>query len=164
MRDAGKPGFHIEIAYIVNADNVNQAQKMRELASRLDVDSLCFEKMNVHTYNRGIALPEDPMSDIGGEEKRTPPECLHGWFYLIIKADDIASTCCRIHQMHLGDFDKWSLKELWLSLHMMNVRLLGKYGQIQKMYKACQTCPYYDKNIKRMQDVVELEKNEKAVT
>ena len=56
--------------------------------------------------------------------------------------------------MHLGGFDKGSLKELWLSTHMMNMRLLGKYSYIQKMYKACQTCPFYDDNIERAKDLV----------
>ena len=98
------------------------------------------------------------MSDLEGEEKRTPPACLNGWFYMIVKSDGSTSICCRIHQMHLGDFDKGSLKQLWLSTHMMNMRLLGKYGQIQKMFKACQTCPYYDENIKRAQDVSRVRK------
>ena len=31
LRDAGKPGFIIEITYIVNAVNIDQKQKMREL-------------------------------------------------------------------------------------------------------------------------------------
>ena len=36
------------------------------------------------------------------------------------------------------------LKQLWLSTPMMNMRLLGKYGRIQKM---CQICPCYEENI-----------------
>ena len=58
----------------------------------------------------------------------------------------------------LGDFDKWSLKQLWLSTHMMNMRLLGKYGHIQKMYKACQTCPFYDENIQALTAVSRVRK------
>jgi|CXWL01.1.fsa_nt_gi MoaA/NifB/PqqE/SkfB family radical SAM enzyme len=164
LRDSEKPGFHIEIAYIVNSENVNQALQMREFASQLGVNSVYYNKMNVHAYNRDIALPEDVSSEISGEDKRYPPECSHGWFFFSIKPDEGASICCRIHKMHLGTPEKWSLKQIWLSTHMMNVRLMGKYGQIQKIYEACQTCPFYDKNIKRMQDAVELEKNEKAVT
>ena len=163
LRDSVKPGFHIEIVYVLNAANVNQAQKMKEMSSQLGVNSLCFEKMNVHAYNRDISLPEDPRSDLGGEEKRTPPECLHGWFYMIIKADDIASICCRINQMNLGDFDQWSLKQIWFSPKMMNMRLLGKYGQIQKMNKACGTCPFYDRNIRWAQAMNGFKKNEQAV-
>ena len=34
---------------------------------------------------------------------------------------------------------------------MMNMRLLGKYGQIQKIFKVCQTCLFYDENINRGQ-------------
>ena len=60
LRDAGKPGFRIEIAYIVNAVNIDQKQKMQDLASRLGVNAVYFKKMNVHAYNREIALPEGP--------------------------------------------------------------------------------------------------------
>ena len=65
--------------------------------------------------------------------------------------------------MPVGDFSPWSLQTLLLSTEMMNVRLLGKYGQIQKMYQACQTCPSYQKNIERTLDLEGLEKNEKAI-
>jgi len=137
---------------------------MQDLANQWGVNSVYFGKMNVHAYNKEIALAEDFLSGVEGEEVRTPPVCLNGWFYLIVKAgDDNTSTCCRIHQMRLGDFKKWSLKELWLSSKMMNMRLLGKYGQIQKMFKACQTCPYYDKNIERTKAVAELGINAKAI-
>ena len=164
LRDTTKPSFHIEIAYIINAENAAQAQQMREFTSQLGVNSLYFEKMNVHAYNRDIALPEDPSIEISGEDNVTPPECLHGWFFVILKANDVASTCCRIDKMHLGDLDRLSFKELWLSPHMMNVRLLGKHGIIQKTHKACQTCPFYGKNVKRMNDARKLEENEKAFT
>ena len=162
LRDTVKPEFYIEIGYIVNADNVHQAQEMKDLAVQLGVNFLTFKKMNVHEYNRDIALPEDSSSVISGEDRRTPPKCLRGWFYIIIKPDDTTSLCCRVHQMHLGDFEKMSLKEFWFSQHIMNVRMLGKHGQLQKRYKACQTCPFYDVNVKRMQDVDGLANNEKA--
>ena len=103
------------------------------------------------------------MSDLGGEGKRSPPACLNGWFYAIVKLDGDTGTCCRIHQMRLGNLDKGSLKQIWLSKHMMNVRLLGKYGHVQKMFKACQTCPSYDNNIKRAKALAELEENEQAI-
>lgn len=164
LRDTTKPEFYIEIGYVVNADNLNQTEQMKDFAAELGVNYLTFKKMNVHEYNRDIALPEDPGSEISGEDRRTPPECLHGWFYIIIKPDDTTSLCCRVHQMHLGDFEKGSLKQLWFSQHIMNVRMLGKHGHLQKRYKACQTCPFYDVNVKRMQDAVELNKNDKAFT
>lgn len=164
LRDTIKPDFYIEIGYIVNADNVDQTQQMRDFAAELRVNTLTFKKMNVHAYNRGIALPEDTNSEISGEDRRTPPECLHGWFYAIIKSGDIASLCCRIHQMHLGDFQEWSFKQLWLSRQFMNARILGKYGHLQKRYLACQTCPFYEVNLRRMQDVIELKENDKAIT
>jgi MoaA/NifB/PqqE/SkfB family radical SAM enzyme len=74
---------------------------------------------------------------------------LNGWFYVIIKLDGHTSTCCRIHKMYLGGSAQWSFKKIWSSRHMMNMRLLGKYGHIQKMFKeACQTCPHYEANIR----------------
>jgi MoaA/NifB/PqqE/SkfB family radical SAM enzyme len=158
LRDSGKPGFQVEIAYIVNALNINQKQKMQDLASKLGVNAVYFKIMNVHAYNKEISLPKSSMPDLKGEEKRTPAACLNGWFYLIARAEDKASTCCRIPQMNLGDFDQWSLKQLWFSKRMMDMRLLGKYGHIQKMYKACQTCPDYDDNIRRSHTLAELEK------
>jgi MoaA/NifB/PqqE/SkfB family radical SAM enzyme len=164
LRDAGKPGFQIDIVYIVNAVNIDQKSRMQDLASQLGVNSVIFKTMNIHDYNRGIALPEAPVSGLGGEVKRSPAVCLHGWFYMIVKADDDnASTCCRIPNMRLGDFDRWSLKQLWLSPKMMNMRLLGKYGQIQKMYKACQTCPFYDKNVSWTKAMNGAEENAKAI-
>ena len=160
LRDTCKPEFLIEIVYIVNAANVNQKQEMQELASRLGVHAVYFKKMNVHTYNREIALTDDLRSNSDGEKKRTPPACLNGWFYMIATSDANSSTCCRIPQMQLGDLKQESLKQIWLSPRMMNMRLLGKYGHIQKMFKACQTCPFYDQNIRRSKDLVEAEINE----
>lgn len=164
LRDSGKPGFLIEIVFIVSAVNIGQKQKMRDLASKLGVHSVYFKEMNVHAYNQGIALPDSTMSGSEGEKKRTPPVCLNGWFYMIARSDNHFSTCCRILRMPLGDFDKQSLKQVWLAPRMMNIRLLGKYGQIQKMFKACQTCPFYDQNIQRARDLTRSKKNEKAVT
>ncbi|MDP2653379.1 MAG: radical SAM protein [Candidatus Omnitrophota bacterium] len=149
LRDAGKPEFLIEIVYIVNEMNVHQKQQMRDLASRLGVRQIYFKRMNVHAYNRDIALPDDPGADPEGEQKRTPPACLNGWFYLIATSNRNTSSCCRIPEMNLGELDRRSLKDIWLSPRMMNMRLLGKYGHIQKMYKACATCPFYDQNIRR---------------
>lgn len=154
LRDAGKPELHIQICYIVNAVNINQKQKMKDLASQLGV-TVYFKEMNVHPYNREIALPE---GSIEGENKRTPPACLNGWFYMVIRLDGSVSVCCRVHQMRLGDVDKMSLKQIWLSKDMMNMRLLGKYGYIQKMFKACQTCFFYDKNMQWEQDLVVLKR------
>jgi len=155
LRDAQKPGFFIEIVHIVNAVNIGQKQKMKDLAVKLGVNSIYFSRMNEHKYNQKIALLEDALVDSGGEPKRTPPSCLNGWFYMAAKLDGSFSTCCRIPQMSLGE---GSLKKLWSSGHMMNMRLLGKHGHIQKMYKACQTCPYYDENIQRSKDLAEKKK------
>lgn len=162
LRDAGKPGFFIEVVNIVNARNIRQGPQMRNLASRLGVNAIYFKKMNVHGYNQEIALPEGKMS--GAEEKRTPPACLNGWFYVIVKSDGHVSTCCRIGKMPLGNFSNWSLKELWRSESMMRVRRLGKYGHIQKRRKICQTCPYYEENMRRLLALARSEKNEKTVT
>jgi len=140
LRDSGKPKFIVEIAYIVNALNIQQKQKMSALASRLGVNSVYFSAMDVHAYNQKIALPAEG-------QKRMPGKCLNGWFFLAVKLDGHASSCYRV-QMRLGN-DKMSLKQLWLSGSMMNMRLLGKYGEIQKIFKACQKCPAYDDNIKR---------------
>lgn len=150
LRDAGKPGFIVEIVYIVNAMNTAQKQKMRDLASRLGVNWVTFTKMNVHDYNRRIALPEGRR---GHDEKRTPPACFNAWFNVIVRLDGSLSSCYRIHQMHGCDIKKRSFKQVWLSRHMMNMRLLGKYGHIQKIFKECQTCSYYDKNIQYFQDL-----------
>jgi MoaA/NifB/PqqE/SkfB family radical SAM enzyme len=105
--------------------------------------------MNVHEYNKGIALPEGAMLDLEREEKRSPPSCLSGWFIMQRHVDHFTTYCCRIPTMMLDDSNKLSLKELWYSQKMMNMRLLGKYGHIQKMYKVCQTCPFYSNNIER---------------
>lgn len=162
LRDTIKPAFHIEIACIVNAINANYTQEMKQLATDLKVDTLFFEKMNVHAYNRDIALPENSDSEIAGEDRLTPPECLHGWFYMVLKPEDEASICCRIKKMHLGNLSHFSFKTFWHSQHLMNVRLMGKHGILQKRHQACTVCPFYEKNIKRMQDAINLEANAKA--
>jgi hypothetical protein len=46
---------------------------------------------------------------------------------------------------------------------MMNMRLLGKFGELQKQHQACQVCPFYQKNIKRMEDARAIENNEQAI-
>ena len=90
---------------------------MQDLASQLGVNAVYFKKMNVHAYNQKIALPEGFISDLKVKKKRTPPACLNGWFFMEVKLDGRLSTCCRIHQMPLGDFDKKSFKQIWLSGH-----------------------------------------------
>jgi MoaA/NifB/PqqE/SkfB family radical SAM enzyme len=44
LRDAGKPEFLIEIIYIVNAVNINQKQKMLDLATQLGVKWVFLKK------------------------------------------------------------------------------------------------------------------------
>ena len=153
LRDTGKGGFFIEIAYIVSTVNIDQKQKMRSWASALGVNKIYFKKMVEHPYNRDIVLPGGCLSGLEGKGQRTPPECLNGWFYLRARTDYNTSFCCHIPQMRLGSFDRQSLKQLWLSKHLMNMRLLGKYGHIQKVNKACQTCPFYDENVERAQSL-----------
>lgn len=160
LRDTVKPSFYIEIVYIVNADNADQAEQMRTFAVELGVNSLLFKKMNVHDFNGNIAMPENFTVNVAGEDRVTPPECLNGWFFFTIKPDDMVSTCCRIERMPLGDMKKISFKQFWLSQPMMNVRLLGKYGQIQKQFKACQTCPEFKENITRMYHAAKMDANE----
>ncbi len=162
LRDSVKPDFLIDIVYIVNAKNIKQRPMMRDLASRWKVNSVYFKKMNVHAHNQSIALPQGPAPEMG-EDDQTPPQCLNGWFEMVVKSDDEnTSICCRIPQMRLTHQDRWSLKGLWHSPQMMNMRLLGKYGQIQKMHTACKTCPYYDENVQRAEDLKETLQNEKA--
>ena len=151
LRNAGKPGFVVEIAYIVNALNIDQKQKMHDLASRLGVDSIHFKKMERNVYNREIVFPD---GSIEAEEKRTPPVCLNGWFFMLTNADDNTRICPHIDRMRMGNFNKSSLKQIWLSTNMMNIRLLGRYGRIQKMFKGCLTCPFYNENIRRSRALV----------
>lgn len=155
LRDESKPGFIIEIVYILNILNVNQKNEMLGLASKLGVPIVDFKKMNTHAYNKEIALPDASPATPDGEDRRTPPMCLNGWFYLIAK-ENTTSTCCRIRHMKLGSLTESSLKEIWSSQHMMNMRLLGRFGQIQKMFTACQTCPYYVRNIEREKHMMSL--------
>lgn len=160
LRDATKPSFHIEIAYIVHTGNINENQKMKELASQLRVNSVYYARMNVVPYNQEFALPEGVPGELGGEIRRSPPICFNGWFHSIINLDDNYSSCYRIPQMRTSDFDKWGFKEFWLSPQMMEIRLLGKHGHIQKMFKACQTCPFYDKNMQRALTLSRMKLNE----
>lgn len=136
LRDAGKPDFFIEIVYIVNALNTGQKQKMKDLATRLGVNFVCFKKLGLHPFNRVIALPKNPKS----KRQRTRSICWNGWFYVLVKLDGNTSICCKIQQMEIGDLDKLSFKQLWHSPRMMYTRLLGKNGYNQKMFKVCQTC------------------------
>jgi len=143
LRDAKKPGFIVELAHIVNAVNTPQRQKMEDLATKLRVNWVDFKKMEVHEYNQDIALPED----LEPEERRTPPQCLNGWFYMLVVAGGNFSFCYKIPQMHPADLEKWSLKQYWFSANMNKIRLLGKLGRIQQMYEACQTCPFYEEHM-----------------
>ena len=131
LRDTSKPGFKIEIAYIVNSVNFNQIQKMKELAFQLGVNSVYFQKMREHVYNQKIALPKNLMSELAEVEKRNVPASLNGWFYVLVTSDGYFYNCYQISQIRYGDFDKWSLKQFWLSPHMMKIRLLRKYGHVQ---------------------------------
>ncbi|MDE2221569.1 MAG: radical SAM protein [Candidatus Omnitrophica bacterium] len=148
LRNTVKPEFGIKIAYILNAVTLPQKEKMLDLASGLGVDMVNVIEMHGNAYNQDIALPQGSP---GAKKTRTPPACLNGWFYMAVKLDDSASICCQIHKMPFGDFDKGHFKRFWLSQRLMNLRLMGKYGQLQKMFKACKTCPDYEENIERAQ-------------
>lgn len=142
LRDTDKPGFIIDIAYVVNALNVGKKEEMQDLACRLGVHKVFFMEMSLTQYNKDITL--------GDKEKSMPPACLNGWFYISVTPYKKLSTCCEINQMSHGDLDKESFKNIWLSPHMMKLRLLGKYGHIQKNYNACQTCLDYYDNMQRL--------------
>jgi radical SAM protein with 4Fe4S-binding SPASM domain len=114
------------------------------LAQDLGIDSVVFRKMEVSDYNRSVAFPE---GSIESKEKKTPSACLSGWFNLVLRPEGNVSACGEVHRMPIGDSNQLTLKELWLSQQMMNIRLLGKYGQLQKLYEACQSCPFYKENI-----------------
>jgi len=149
LRDATKPQLRIVISYILNTINIDQKQKMQELASQLGVREIDFIRMDVHDYNQDITLPEASGKNKGDKH---PSSCLNAWFYLVAMPDGNLSTCYRVFQMHGGKIDRRSLKQFWLSKHMMNKRLLGKHGYFQKKFKACEDCVFYDKNIQRLQD------------
>ncbi len=160
LRDSIKPDFHIEIAYILHTGNINEHQKMRELAAQLRVNSVYYGRMNEVPYNKEFALPEGHPGDMGGEIKRTPPSCLNGWFHSIVNVDDNYSYCYRIAKMRSSDFDQSGFKEFWLSEQMNELRSLGKYGHVQKMFKACLTCPFYERNINRALALGRMVENE----
>lgn len=142
LRDTRKPRLLFEIAYIVNTFNVDQQQKMRDLASRIGIKDVYFCKMHTNQYNCGIALSEQE-----GDEKRALSQCLNGWFYMHVSPGANFSHCDRIPLMkHHGDRNKMSLNKLWFSSFMMKRRLLSKYGQIQKKFEKCQNCSFYYEN------------------
>ncbi len=159
LRDTTKPDFRIEIVYVVNSDNTKQILQMQSLASQWGVNKVYFKPMFAHAYNGAFTLPGRALSDLENQEKKTPAVCLNGWFYMTVMSDGDLTTCCDIHQMPLGDFAKSSLKQIWLSSTMMDMRLMGKQGDIQKKFKACQTCSYYDENMYRAKALSELEKH-----
>lgn len=156
LRDSVKPDFCIEIVCVVNTINKDQQSRISDLAGRLGVHSVLFRRMQVSDYNRAIAFPEDDR------EQRSPPVCLSGWFNMVLMPDGKVSACGEVLKMPIGDFNKLDLKELWASERMMNIRLLGKHGKIQKMYDVCQSCPYYSENMAWMQDAAGLERNNRV--
>lgn len=158
MRDAAKPGFKIEIAYIVNTVNFNQIPQMNDLADELGVNRVDYRKMIVTEYNRDIIVTESLSRDLTSDGARSPEACLNGWFYILIMSGGNFTNCYMISQLGFGDLNKWSLKQYWFSSHMDKIRLLGKYGHTQKKYKACQKCPSYDENIQRAQAALEENK------
>ena len=173
LRDTIKLGFDIKIRCVVNAANVGQKQKMQEMAEGLGLDPVDFVDMNMHEYNQEIGLPSSPMEDTVSrilrevfqssdtafgdyrdDENKAPPVCLNGWFYVLVMSSGHLSICYRIPHMRKGDLDKRSFKDFWLSPHMKEMRLLGKYGHIQKMYKVCQICPFHRENKNRTRSLV----------
>jgi radical SAM protein with 4Fe4S-binding SPASM domain len=140
--------------YIVNAMNKNQTQKMQDLAKRLGVSWVTFTSMQVNDYNREIVLREVRKGQKGN---RALPACFNAWFNIIVRLDGSITSCNRIRQMRGCDLKKRSFKQVWLSRHMMNMRLMEKYGYIQKVFKECQACSYYYKNIQRLQALEEEE-------
>lgn len=163
LRDKKKPAFLVDIAYIVNTLNVKEKPQMVKLAKELGVNAVDFKIMNEDPYNKKIALPGGFDPELQPEGKKTPPVCLNGWFYMGV-SEKTGTTCCLIPQMGLGALSKDSLKNIWLSPKTMKMRLLGKYGRIQKMYKACQSCSFYDDNVQRENEMQNSEKNAKVTS
>ena len=151
LRDAVKPKFRIEIIFVINALNINQQLQMRRLGAYLGVNNVFFQKMKKSPYNSNIALKELSGPEETNENKQSPPACLNGWFYSVIELKEgNVKTCSGTPSLSPGNFNKRSFKQVWLSSKMMNRRLLEKYGHIKKMFKECQTCFYYDKNMQLM--------------
>lgn len=155
LRDSEKPEFLIDIAFVVNAVNINQKQQMQDLAHRLGIHKVHFIDMIVTQYNKEIALPRNLLKH---KEKKSLSVCLNGWFRIRVTVDRGLSICCEILRMFDSNLDKEPFKSIWLSPHMMELRLLGKYGEIQKKYKACQDCPDFDENVRRLQDLERFKK------
>lgn len=130
MRDSHKPEFKIEIAYIVNALNVNEMRRMEELGVKLKVDLVDFQKMRPYTYNQNISLSEHSVSELDVYRKENPPRGLNGWFFVLLTSDGNFNNCYKNSHVY-GDFHQSSLKEFWLSPEMMKLRLLGKSGRLQ---------------------------------
>ncbi len=131
LRNTMKPGFHIEIDYVMNMMNIHQKQRMQELVAELGVNSVFFKKMKVHEYNQSVAIPEDLKTEAEYEEIIFPPSSLNGWFYILVGTEGNFDPFYQIPEGSLGGFDKYSLKDFWLSTQMMKLRLLGKNGQIR---------------------------------
>lgn len=158
-RQAAKPDFRIVISYIINAVNVNQKQEMQELASRLGVDAVYFEKV-AHASSREIVLPGSP-----GEREERPllPSCVDSWFHMVAMPDGNLTICPWVYHLHRREVDqgplkggvlkRGALKDAWSSGHMMNMRLLGKHGYFAKRFQACHDCLYYNKNARRLKDL-----------
>lgn len=161
LRDMVKPSFHIEITYIINRLNVDLKDRMLELAAQWGVPIVDYKVMNEHPSNKEFSLPDVYDVSLRPAVNKTPPACLNGWFYLIV-SDEVATKCCLIPHMNLGDLGQQSLKEIWLSPRMMKTRFLGKYGYIQKMYSACQACSYYEENLYKTKAMMDSRKNAKA--
>lgn len=153
VRNSVKPDLHIDIVYVLNKLNIDQKEEMRQFALQLGVNDVRFRTMDLNKYNQDVSLPSETIGECGN---RTPSVCLNGWFNIIIKLDGKVSTCHQIRQMPLGNISNISFKGLWLSKHMMNVRLLGKHSQVQKMFSACQKCTYYGENINRIKSMDEF--------
>ena len=151
LRDARKPKFRIDISYVINEHNIGQKQEMLALAAKLGINYVDYRKMLVNDYNKDIKVPGEYVSNLENGAKRTPPSCLNGWFYLLVMSGGNFSNCYMIPELGQGNLDQSTFKQFWYSPQMNKIRLMGKKGDTQKVFKACQTCPCYSDNIQRLQ-------------
>lgn len=157
LRDETKPRFRVEINYIVNTLDNNQKQKIQELTSHLGVNAVNIEK-EAHVSDEEMALTQGAMERKG----RAPGACVDGWFQIMAMSNGNLTICPWVYHLDRADIDcgplkraalkQGSLKEVWLSKTMAKMRFLKKSGYFAKKFTACQNCPSYGKNMRRLKD------------
>ena len=158
LRDAEKPEFRIYIVFVINKLNAAIQGSMVKFAKRLGADALTPVTMSLTNYTGDILPEKKVLKEMACKKGKTLMPCFNGWFVASIEANGSVGFCCKVNKMNIANVNKKSFRDIWESKEFMRMRLAGRRGELDKMFKECSQCSYRQDNINIARMIMALNK------